>query len=211
MRRALPVAIAAVCIAVAVLCGLRIEQVNAAYPERHTYDYSIGEEATYAGQNSSGGDVESGAIVVKALDFRSVGYEQLKDMDPEYEASSIEDGSSSDMRALLVDVQISNNSSGVQNVHIRDFNLESGAWTNGLYAPLYMSINNDPSTIVELQPDEKIERSLVYLIFDTQVNNRADWDKVEQRDYSLELALYPDKYFIELGSPTADGGKRGTA
>ncbi|WP_281656108.1 hypothetical protein, partial [Eggerthella sinensis] len=143
MRKALPIAIAAVCVAVAVLCGFRIEQVNAAYPEQHTYDYSMGEEATYSGQNSSGENVESGAIVVKALDFRSVGYEQIKDIDPEYEASSIEDGSSSDMRAFLVDVQISNNSNDVQNVHIRDFNMESGAWTNGLYAPLYMNINND--------------------------------------------------------------------
>lgn len=185
--------------------------MNAAYPEQHTYDYSMGEEATYSGQNSSGENVESGAIVVKALDFRSVGYEQIKDIDPEYEASSIEDGSSSDMRAFLVDVQISNNSNDVQNVHIRDFNMESGAWTNGLYAPLYMNINNDPSTIVELQPDEKIERTLAYLIFDTQVNNRADWDKVEQRDYSLELALYPDKYLIELGVPAVGGREGGAA
>lgn len=211
MRKALPIIVAVACVAVAVLCGFRIEQVNASYPEQHTYAYSMGEEATYAGQNSSGGDVESGSIVVKALDFRSVGYEQIKDMAPEYEASSIEDGSSSDMRALLVDVQISNDSSDVQNVHIRDFNMESGAWTNGLYAPLYMSINNDPSTIIELQSDEKIERTLVYLIFDTQVNNRAEWDKVEQRDYSLELALYPDKYLIDLGAPAVGGREGGEA
>lgn len=201
MRKALPIIVAAACVAIAVLCGFRIEQVNASYPEQHTYAYSMGEEATYAGQNSSGEDVESGSIVVKALDFRSVGYEELKEIVPGYEDSLIEDGSTADMRALLIEVEIENTSSGAQKIHVRDYHLESGAWSNGLYAPLYMSINDDPSTIIDLASGEETKRTLVYLIYDTHMNNRADWERVEQRDYSLELALYPDKYLIDLGTP----------
>ncbi|MEG0461791.1 hypothetical protein [Gordonibacter sp.] len=211
MRKALSIIVAAACVAVAVPCGFRIEQVNAAYPEQHAYAYSMGEEATYAGQNSSGGDVGSGLVTVKALDFRSIGYEGLKKMVLGYEDSLIEEGTFGDMRALFVEVKIENASSNTQKVHVRDYHLESGAWHNGLYAPLYMSINEDPSTMVDLAPGEKAERTLVYLIYDTQMNNQADWSKVEQRDYSLELALYPDKYLIDLGIPVAGGAEGGVA
>lgn len=211
MRKALPIAIAAACIAVVVLCGFRIEQVNAAYPEQHTFAYSMGEEATYAGQNSSGGDVESGSITVKALDFRSVGYEELKEIVSGYEDSFIEDGNSSDMRELLVKVEIKNASFDSQKVHIRDYNIESGALTNGLDASLYMSINEDPSTIFDIPPGEVVERTLVYSIYDTQMNSPAEWVGIDQRSYSLELALYPDKYLIDLGAPAVGGREGGAA
>lgn len=207
MRKALLTAAAAACVAVAVLCGFRIEQVNASYPEQHAYSYSLGEEAAYAGQNSSGEEVERDSIMVKALGFRSVGYEGLKEIAPGYDDSLIEDRSASDMRALLVEVEVKNASSQAQRAHVRDYHLESGAWCNGLYAPLYMSINADPSTIIELAPGESAQRTLVYLIYDINMNNRVDWSKVDQRDYSLELALYPDKYLIDLSVPNVDGWK----
>jgi len=203
--------IGAVCVAAAVLCGFRIEQVNAAYPEQHAYAYSLGEAATYAGQNSSGGNVELGSIVVKVLNFRSMGYEQLKEAVPGYEDTLIEEGNASDMRAFWIDVRLENTSSDAQKVHVRDYHLESGAWDNGLYAPLYMDINTDPSTIIDLAPGESAERTLVYLIYSIHMNNRTDWGTVDQRDYSLELALYPDKYSIGLGAPSVDGGEGSAA
>lgn len=198
------------CIALAALCGLRIEQVNASYPEQHTYSYAFGEEATYAGQNSSGENVEPDMLTLKVLDFRSIDYSRLQELVPGYLDSSIEEGSASDMRALMVDVEITNVSNNIQKAHVRDFHLESGAWMNGLYAPLYMSINDDPFTIIELQTGETAQRTLVYLIYNVSMNNRTDWSKVEERSYSLELALYPDKYVICLGAPSADN-KQGDA
>ncbi|WP_165053676.1 MULTISPECIES: hypothetical protein [unclassified Adlercreutzia] len=210
MRRAIPIIAAAACVAIAVLCGFRIEQVNSAYPQQHSYVYSVGSEAVYAGQNSSGEEVDRGSIAVRALNFRSVGYGRIREMVPGYTDSSIEEGTASDMRALLIDLEIVNTSSDVERAHVRDYHVESNAWMNGLYAPLYMSINDDPSTIVELEPGEKVERTLVYLIYDTQMNSRGDWERVEQRSYSLELALYPDKYSIDLGAPDVGRGEGGS-
>lgn len=210
-RRSLVLAAACGAVVAVVLCGARIAQVNAAYPAQHAYSYAMGEQATYAGQNSSGENVAASDITVMATGFRALDYAQLKDAVLGYADELMDSGGASDMRALLVDVEIVNDSTDAQSVHVRDFHLESGAWSNGLYTAIFMKLNSDPSTIVDLAPGERIERTLVYLMYDTQANSRAAWDRAEMRDYALELALYPDKYQIDLGSPAADGGEGGTA
>ena len=210
MRRALPIVVAAACVVAAVLCGFRIERVNAAYPEQRAYVYSLGEEATYAGQDSSGGEVEPGSITVEAEKSELVDYEGLRALVPGYADSFIEDGASDDMRALLVEVEIGNASSESRKVHVRDFSAQSGAWANGLYAPVYMTLNEDPSTIVELAPGEEARRTLVYLMYDMQFNGDG-WDGVDERSFDLVLALYPDKHLIELGVPAAAGAEGGAA
>lgn len=198
MRRA---ALAAAAVAAAVLaaaCAVRIAQVNAAYPEQRAYEYHLGEEATYAGQDSSGDAVASGSITVQATGFKAVGYAGLRQMVPGYADSLIDDGTATDMRALFIDVRIRNASDAALQVHVRDFKLEDGAWSNGLYAPLYMSLNEGPSTIVGLGPGEEAERTLVYLRYGMGGSDSADWATGE---YRLVLALYPDKYAIALGTP----------
>ncbi|WP_080801321.1 hypothetical protein [Arabiibacter massiliensis] len=208
MRKTLSIVIATACIALAVLCGFRIAQVNAAYPEQHSRAFSIGEEATYAGQDSSGGQVEYGSILVRAEGSSLVDYEGLKALVPDHIDSFIEDGTFRDMRALFVEIEMRNASSEVKKVYVRDFSPQSGAWTNGLYAPLYMTLNDDPSTIIELEPGEKASRTLVYLMYDGQFSG-GGWERVSEREFELVLALYPDKYLIELGVPSA-GGREGS-
>ena len=126
----------------------------------------------------------------------------MKKLVPEYVDPSIEDGTSDDMKALLVGVEITNISSEIQRVHARDFTAQSGAWANGLYAPLYMALNDDASTIIALEPGEEIRRTFVYLMYDMQFCSN-DWKRVGEREFDLVLALYPDKYLVNLGIPLA--------
>lgn len=209
MKKPTVAAIAMACVAVAVLCGFRIEQVNASYPERHSYSYSLGEEATYAGQDSSGRNVLQGSIVLRVLDFRAVGYEELKKIVPEYKDSIVDNDSSADMRAFLVNIAVKNNTKESQQFIAPDCRLQSGAWMNGLYIPLYLAINGASSSVIELEPNQKVTTQLIYLMYTSQVNNSRDWDRIDQRSFSLVLSLYPDKYFIDLGTPTSSGGKGG--
>ena len=78
MKRPAAIAIAVACVAAVVLCGVRVAQVNSAYPEQNAYAYSLGEEATYSGQDSSGGVVERGSVTVRAENTELLDYEGLE-------------------------------------------------------------------------------------------------------------------------------------
>ena len=210
MKRPAAIAIAVACVAAVVLCGVRVAHVNSAYPEQNAYAYSLGEEATYSGQDSSGGVVERGSVTVRAENTELLDYEGLKSLVPGYADSLVDDGTSQDMRAFLVEVEISNDSSEAKKVHVRDFKAQSGAWANGLYAPVYMTLNDDPSTIINMEPGEKARRTLVYLMYDMQFDGDR-WKDVGDRRFELVLALYPDKYFVDLGVPSSGGLEGGVA
>lgn len=192
--------IVVVCFVTVALCGFRIGHVNNAYPEQHTFKYTTGEQAIYGGQNSSGEDVAPGSVSVEALSSQLINYQEIKEIVPSYIDSMIDDGTSSDMRALIVDIEIINTSSSTKTAHIRDYKAQSGAWANGLYAPLYMALNDDPSTMIKLEPGQKVSRSLVYLMYDVNFHNRNTWEGIDRRGFQLILALYPDKYLIDLDS-----------
>lgn len=132
MKKLLAVIAASACAVVVVWCGVRIEHVNAAYPERHVYSYALGREATYSGQNSSGEHVDEGSIVLRAHGFRAVEYGELQKIAPEYEDALVEEGLASNMRAFLIELSMQNASNHEVRVHVRDWQLVSGAWANGL-------------------------------------------------------------------------------
>lgn len=212
MKKALLMALTVVCVIVAFLYGSRVQQVNAAYPERHAYAYSLGEEAVYANRNLSSGESEIGAISITAHSSTLCDYEEVKELAPGYTDSIVDENRSLGMSALVVDVTVSNGSEDPQQFSPSDCRAQSGAWMNGLYVPLYMIINGAPSSAIELEQNQSVSLRLIYLIYSSQVNNSREWERFGQRSFQLVLSLFPDKHYIDLGAPNVgDGQERGEA
>lgn len=206
MKRPLLTASVAVAVIVcSVLYTVRVEQVNAAYPEQHAITYALDEPATFAGENSSGGKVAHGDFLVAAKEVHLVDYDGLKALVPDYSDFLFESHSASDLRALLVNMTAKNATGQNRQLHLRDFKAQSGAWSNGLFADLYLELNGGMPTIVDMEPGQELRVTLAFLMYDTQFNDASAWAKVDGRPFSLVLASYPDKYVIDLGVP---GGQR---
>ncbi len=200
-RIARAIVIVVVIAACTVLYGMRVAEVNDAYPKQSTVVFSFGDTATYAGENSSEGKVEYGDISITATSARLLDYSQIQKLIPGYVDGVVEANSASDVRALLIKIRAKNTSGTVQQVHFRDFKVQSRAWMNGLDLDLYLPLNNSQPTIVEIQPGEELQTTLAYTIYDTQFNSAADWVDINSRDFELALSYYPVKYTIALGCP----------
>lgn len=201
MRRWRVTAACILATATAIACIARIAYVNESFPDITERSFGIGDAAFYSGEDSSGQTVVPGEVRVTVTGFRAIGYDGLKALVPDYEDSLIDGGPASDMRAFLVEVALDNHAREARTVHVRDFSLESGAWTNGLYTPVYVALNEDPATIVTLAPGQTEKRTLVYLAYDIQTNSPKRWKRLLCSDFSLILSLFPEKCSVKLGCP----------
>lgn len=74
-------------------------------------------------------------------------------------------------------------------------NLESGAWSNGLDAPMYVYLN--PEAEKPLASGESITVKMPFTMLYLQFTP-SKWKTVQEREYQLMLSLYPEKVVMEL-------------
>ncbi|HIW76295.1 MULTISPECIES: hypothetical protein [Gordonibacter] len=183
---------------------LRVAQVNAATPAPEVHRFALGEEATYSGNDSSGGTVNPGDITVTAEHAALLNREELAKL-PGIPAGYVDDlmasTSANDMRALVVEVTLRNTTSEPREAHVQGFKARSGAWSNGLFAEIYFMLNDGLSTRVPLEPGGTEKATLISLLYDNQSNSTDAWQHVDERTFDLVLTVYPQQYVINLGQP----------
>lgn len=192
----------------AALFGLRVAQVNAATPAPEVHRFALGEEATYCGGDSSGGTVNLGDTMVTAENAALLNREELANM-PGVPAGYVDNlmasTSANDMRALVVEVTLRNTTGEPRETHVQSFKARSGALSNGLFAEIYFMLNDGLSTRVPLEPGGTQKATLVYLLYNSQLNSAGAWQHVDERAFDLVLTVYPQQYVINLGQPGLNG------
>lgn len=195
--------ISAVLIVVAAcVCAARIIYVNSTFPAPENHVFSVNEPATYGGESSAGIVLTAGDIQITTSNFRALDHEGIKAAIPSYIDPIIQLGNATDLRVFLVDATFKNTTQEHKDVTLRDYHLTSQAWLNGFHPLLFENFNEDPSTILPVDPGSTETRTLVFMAYNSQINPDRGWNNLAQSDFSLVLALYPDRASISLGHPT---------
>ncbi|SDG57275.1 hypothetical protein [Marvinbryantia formatexigens] len=103
-----------------------------------------------------------------------------------------------EMKLLWVDIELKNTSQTGARVDCLELGAEAPGWANIPNPDFYYTINEGKNGLqTELEPGENIEYSLPFLLLKNNFRN-SEWKKVEQKEYYITLALYPEKKMIAV-------------
>lgn len=166
-------------------CVFRICQVNRMYPEAAVESYQVGQPFQY------------GNLTLTVEDSMLIGPDRLIQegyiaSDPDLEGINPED-----MRALLITLHVQNLSDRSAGLPLYIFNAESDGWSNGLDMNWAELASGGQGIDVMLEPGEEKTVVLAYQLFAVQFQ-RKDWNRIDQRAFSLVFSIYPVKRMVLL-------------
>lgn len=184
-RRAFTVAVLLFLSSLIALSAWRIVQVNNRWPDPKIRTYSIGEE------------IMGGDIGITAVDAQILDGQEMLEMVPEFEVvpGGKEPVTIDDFKLLLVDVTVRNASDEDREVPVYHFYAQSYAWSNGIDAEMFHSINEDAELDLSLPANSTMSVQLPYLLFTSQFR---EWKTAGERPFDLVLSSYPIKCSVRL-------------
>lgn len=181
------IATVSICLLIGVLCAVRYCSLNRLVPSPGTKEYKIGETVNIGGYAFTLQQVEM-------LDGNG-----LKRTAPNVKIVTNADGTAYDqkkIRAVFFHVRLQKKGEGNESVDFTRVSAESGAWGNGINAQLFMTLN--PGVSIEkntLKENEALEVILPFSMVDTMFK-KSDWEKIDERKFSVVLQLYPEKILL---------------
>ncbi len=166
-----------------VLAAVRIALLNQRYPAAERVTYSYGQEAPY------------GDFSLTVTDSRFLDADEIDRLFAQERQEGL------DVKCVVLDFQVKNNSDQSEQIDIYNFILESQAWKNGINLAAFMALNQeqpDASLSPILEPGETVTLKLPFHMLSGQYRP-SQWEHVEERTYMLTYALYPVKQSIQCG------------
>ncbi len=143
-----------------------------------------------------GYEMSEGDIEVRVISFDSVTPEEIE-RKYDYVDPIASNGDVQDMRFLIVGLAVRNTSSVEKNVFVGKYELESGAWINGLNFPLFLLMNENESAQSVIASGEEERIYLPYSAYDQQFGD--NWSGFDKRSFEIILAVQPKISLIDLG------------
>lgn len=136
------------------------------------------------------------------LTVKQSSLQKITDLNIEYTITVVnEEGealSTEEMRVLLAEIVLENNSNEPIKIPLYSYVAESGAWSNGIDFDLFTTLNETgTSLMVLLEPGERKELILPFALYSVQFKSNG-WDLLESRSFYMVLSTYPVKSIIQL-------------
>lgn len=183
---------------VAIGCYARIEYVNSQYPIRDEIEFAEDEEASFAGWDPCMSKFEYGDISVLVQRAAIMSENELSVVLPDYVDGVIEAGGASEMKAIFITTQLTNDTGKTQKIALYRFTVQSGAWSNVIDPNVFSEINEVDALEVELEAGESEAYTFPYFVYDTHFATHSQWKNLKERDFDFVLSTYPTKYEIRL-------------
>lgn len=184
---------------VAVLLALfyvvRLAEVNDGFKGYPKEVFDRADAASYD-DIEHGSEMAAGDIEVRVTSFDSVTSEEIERAYDFVDPVSTNDDVH-DMRFLVVGLTVRNCSTGEKEVFAGKYELESGAWINGLNLPLYLIMNENNPVQGSISPGEEMSVYLPYSAYDQQFGD--SWRGFDDRSFELILTAQPKICLIDLG------------
>ena len=174
-----------ICILALVLTGLwtfRYVKLNQRYPQPNCESYSVSQPVL----------LDNFEILVSDSYFL--------DSEAAKEALIVESEAGLNAKCIVLDFSVTNISDSPQNIEVGAFQLQSGAWHNGVSFIAYRDMNsdvNEGSLNLQIEPGETCQVKLPFSMIDFHFFP-DDWDYVEDRQYELVLSFYSIKRVLCL-------------
>lgn len=187
----LVVTIVLICISLTVISAIRIVSLNEKYPNPTVVNHSVNEE------------IDGGAISICINKAELLNGNEFIEQVPDY---SIEinnsDGtlvSDEQIKVLLVNCCITNNSEDAQTFSLTQMYAETLSWSNGIDGDIFPLINKDykDPTQVDIEPQQSISFVLPYNMYDFQFQ-KSEWNEIETKSFDITLSVYPTKHIVVL-------------
>jgi hypothetical protein len=114
-------------------------------------------------------------------------------------------GYSEELKWVIVELEVCNATDGDIKASLVNLHAQTGAWTNGVDMLLFADMNEGSGTILSLGLGEEKQLWVPFLLSKGQFGYRDDWYRIDEKEYELVLATYPDKVYISLGKPDKAG------
>lgn len=174
---------------------VRLAEINDGFKGYPKEVFDRAEAASYDDMEH-GSEMVAGDIEVRVTSFDSIMPDEIEEEYNYVDPISTNDDVR-DMRFLIVGLTIRNCSTEEKEVFAGKYELESGAWINGLNLPLYLIMNENDSVQGSIAPDEEMRVYLPYSAYDQQFGD--SWSGFDDRSFELVLAVQPKIYLIDLG------------
>lgn len=171
----------AVFIAVFVVLLFRIAWINRLFPPIESVQIQKGEHYTYNGFDMSVMDFK-----IQRLDqfFQT---DKVKELDKSY---YIELGSLEDSYVLIVTLAVKNKNGVEARMPFYELSLTDTVWHNDFDLAIFQTLNKDVKIIETMKDQEETTVILPYVLTKAQFS-QARWNKVEDNNYYLDIAVYP--------------------
>jgi len=174
------------CVALMIACLYRIQfnNINHKYPPAQLISYAKDQTVSYDG------------FSLKVLSTEFFNENDLKKNNKElYENIYIEN---EEIKAIVVDIQITNNNKQNAEIDISDAWLQSNYWVNGIVMNAFVAINPAGTSLhPKLKSGETVRLKLPYTMIPAHFKE-MDWNNVQNRKYDLILTFYPIKRALAL-------------
>ena len=102
------------------------------------------------------------------------------------------------LKLMWVTISFKNDGNETADIDILDIGASTSGWSNIPDFDFYYKIGNpEREHHFELAPKEEITMELPYLFAEPNFRN-GQWEKIEEKEYSLVVALYPVKRMIKI-------------
>lgn len=165
------------------LSVLQIIQINTRFPQTVISSTRLGDET------------ELNGLKLKATSCEMLPYKSIKENEELY--SVIAKYDTGEVNLIKACLTIKNNSDKEAELPLYDVIFQSNDWANAVNLEVFKYFNTDKSLSVKLESGESTDVVLPSLLHKAQFSSKA-WDKIEDRDFSLVLSLYPQKRIIEM-------------
>lgn len=103
-----------------------------------------------------------------------------------------------EMKAIVVDIQITNTNQQDEQIDVSDVWLQSNYWVNGIVMNGFVVINPENASLnPSLKPGETITLRLPFAMIPAHFKEK-DWNHTSDRKYNLVLSAYPVKRMLEI-------------
>lgn len=197
--------IIAICVADFIVT--RITAVNAPWASRKTKYFEIGETVALERTLSTGESVHNGDMTILADQPTIIDVNRLSDINIEYTDPLLSSGNAHAAWAILIPLTISNGAARAISLPLMDFNLQSGAWTNGTDPNLFEAINPSVGMVSQLAAHSALHVTMPFIVYDITCPSYTDFQNMTKKNYELLLSLLPNRCSIVFETKLINASK----
>ncbi|MDD3278022.1 MAG: hypothetical protein PHG16_03960 [Lachnospiraceae bacterium] len=189
-KRSIIIVAVAICMLLGGLWVVRYHSLNQLIPSPEIKKFGVGET------------VEMGSISFTLQQVEMLDGNEINKVAPNVDIVRNGNGTAYDpekIRAIFFHVKIQKKGNDPEDIDLTKVSAESGAWGNGINGQLFMTLNPGVSIDkIVLEENETAEMILPFSMVDTMFR-KDDWKKIEEREFSAVLQLYPEKILLTQG------------
>lgn len=191
----------------------RIVALNASTGDHRHIAYRLNEEAPFPSYSKSESKPHDSHVLITATKTFMIDRNEAQERFSDVGATPPPTSGSDDAKWIVAEVSLRNMGTTDASISLVGVNMQMGAWANGIDLPLFSAMNGRSGLTVHFASGETQRLQIPFSIDKTQFGFRGAGSSLEDREYDLVMATYPDEIAISLGKPGsplpagADGGR----